>query len=302
MSVSRDPDARLAALLCDRSVFGLEADEQVELEALLEAAGVEPDPSLELAAAAIERAVAGPVSEMPEGLADRLVASFPAERAPRPARPSALVLGLELAPEPEPRPAPANDEPPRGGARWGWPLAAAAAALLGLAAGAALGPTPAAPAVVAEAPAEPAPTPGAPATPAEARADLLVRADDLVRIEWSVTEDVAARGTKGDIVWSPSLQRGFMRFNGLAANDPRRARYQLWIFDETRDERYPVDGGLFDVQAQEVVVPIEAKLPVGAASLFAVTVEPPTGVVVSDRERIVLTAKPTPAPSPTPGE
>ena len=40
----------------------------------------------------------------------------------------------------------------------------------------------------------------------------------------------------------------------------------------------------------EVVIPIDAQLEVDGASIFAVTVEPPGGVMVSDREQIVLVA------------
>ena len=40
-----------------------------------------------------------------------------------------------------------------------------------------------------------------------------------------------------------------MRFRGLAANNPTQIQYQLWMFDAERDERYPVDGGVFDVPA-----------------------------------------------------
>jgi anti-sigma-K factor RskA len=71
-------------------------------------------------------------------------------------------------------------------------------------------------------------------------------------------------------------------------------QYQLWIFDKNRDERYPVDGGVFDIPpgAHEVFVPIDARVPVGEAVLFAITVEPPGGVVVSKRDRIALVAKP----------
>jgi len=231
---------------------------------------------------------------MPAGLADKLVASFEAPpAAPAPRGREAVVVPFDAAPPAAARAA--NDE----GRRWRGRVALAAAALLGVAIGVGLGrrPAPEAP-LVAKAP-PPAPRaedPGRPKTPAEARADLLLRADDLVRIEWAATEDAAAEGTSGDIVWSPSEQRGFMRFSGLATNDPSRSRYQLWIFDETRDERFPVDGGVFDVKQTEVVVPIQAKLPVGVASLFAVTVEPPEGVVVSKRERIVLTAKSAPTP------
>ncbi len=88
-----------------------------------------------------------------------------------------------------------------------------------------------------------------------------------------------------------------MRFVGLAPNDPKVLQYQLWIFDKLRDERYPVDGGVFDVGAVgpdgELVIKITAKLAVGEPVLFAITVEPPGGVVVSKRERIVVTAAPS---------
>jgi anti-sigma-K factor RskA len=84
-----------------------------------------------------------------------------------------------------------------------------------------------------------------------------------------------------------------MRFTGLAPNDRARWQYQLWIFDKRRDQRYPVDGGVFDIPAgaAEVLVPIHARLPVGEATMFVVTVEPVGGVVVSSRERIALIAK-----------
>ena len=138
----------------------------------------------------------------------------------------------------------------------------------------------------------PAPAPPRRA-PAEERADLLRDHRDAVTLPWKATADAAARGATGEVVWSPSAQRGFMRFVGLAKNDGTRAQYQLWIFDKARDARYPVDGGVFDVSASgEVIVPITARLHISQPTLFAVTVERPGGVVVSRRERIVMTASP----------
>ena len=119
----------------------------------------------------------------------------------------------------------------------------------------------------------------------------LLQQEGTRRIDWKATADVAASGARGDVVWHEGLQRGFLRISGLRANDASQAQYQLWIFDATRDEKYPVDGGVFDVPTDgEAIIPIAAKLRVRAAKLFAVTVEPPGGVVVSKRERIVLTA------------
>ena len=135
--------------------------------------------------------------------------------------------------------------------------------------------------------------PGRALDPAAARAALLERHPDAITLAWTPTEDPAATaGLSGDLVWSGGAQRGFMRFIGLAPNDPSLEQYQLWIFDQTRPEATPVDGGVFDIPvgAEEVVIPIDAKLSVGTPHLFAVTVERPGGVVVSDRSRIAALA------------
>jgi anti-sigma-K factor RskA len=54
-----------------------------------------------------------------------------------------------------------------------------------------------------------------------------------------------------------------------------------------------VDGGVFDIPAgqREILVPIDARVPVGDAVMFAITVEPAGGVVVSTRDRIALLAQ-----------
>ena len=83
-----------------------------------------------------------------------------------------------------------------------------------------------------------------------------------------------------------------MRFRGLPANDPQQFQYQLWIFDVQQDERYPIDGGVFNASADgDLIIPIINKLSVSAATLFAVTVEKPGGVVVSNRDRLVVLAE-----------
>lgn len=128
-------------------------------------------------------------------------------------------------------------------------------------------------------------------TPAELQTALLADSVGTLVLDWAATADSAARGAKGAVTWNGDRQQGVMRIRGLAPNDPRLAQYQLWIFDATRNERYPVDGGVFDVTAGEVLVPITARLPVREPVMFAVTVEPPGGVVVSSRERIVLVAQ-----------
>ena len=132
----------------------------------------------------------------------------------------------------------------------------------------------------------------------ELRQELLKEASDLVQVSWERGADATATNAAGDVVWSPTKQQGFMRFSGLEPNNPAQNQYQLWIFDEAQDARYPIDGGVFNIPASagpagEIIVPITAKLPVSKVTLFAVTIEKPGGVVVSSRERLPLLAKVT---------
>ena len=131
----------------------------------------------------------------------------------------------------------------------------------------------------------PAPLP----SPAE-RLALLRTAEDTLALPWAHTEEARGAAASGEVVWSTKQQTGFLVFEGLAVNDPAVDQYQLWIFDGTRDVAHPVDGGVFDVLGDSVVVPIDPKLEVREPALFAVTIEAPGGVVVSRREHIVLTA------------
>lgn len=116
---------------------------------------------------------------------------------------------------------------------------------------------------------------------------------DAVHWKWTGTQDAHVVGqVGGEAYFDPSTDEGLLEIEGLAANDPRLEQYQLWIFDGERDERYPVDGGVFDVGAGgRARIPVRASLHVSRPVGFAVTVERPGGVVVSDR-RVALLAKP----------
>jgi hypothetical protein len=262
---------RTQELLADRALEGLPDREERELAAL----GAAGDASFDLAAAAcalaeLERA--GDLRPMPAALAERVLAGAraahrPGGEAERPARPGAAHR-------------PRWDR----GRAVAWAAAAAAAAIAVF--GWLRPPRIVERVQVVEREAPPPRTP----SPAEARAALLAAAIDVTTRSWSSTKDPAASGASGDVVWSESRQEGYMRIRGLAANDPARAQYQLWIFDARREEAHPVDGGVFDVRGDEVVIPIHAAVRVFEPKLFAVTVERPGGVVVSRRERIVLTA------------
>jgi len=133
-----------------------------------------------------------------------------------------------------------------------------------------------------------------PAQAAELRTQFLnANPLDLVKVSWQGTDEDLDGRTSGGVVWSSERQEGYMSFKGLPQNDASVEQYQLWIFDKNRDEKYPVDGGVFDISDTdtETVVMIDPKIEIDEATLFAITIERPGGVVVSDRSRLPLLAK-----------
>ena len=273
MSSGPSSHDRRLELLAERALFGLSPEDQRELERL--GGDDSPVDEMALAAAALDLGLHGHAmahEALPAHLRQRtLDAMRQAAAEQRKATPPVVPGSLERRP--------GNDTPRRD---WlGWAVAAAAVAVAAFS--------------WSRQPnlAEP--------TPIELRSELLAAAKrdpaSIVELNWTKTEDPAAKDATGKVLWSDKLQRGVMEFRGLAANNPKESQYQLWIFDADRPEATPVDGGVFDIPAgkSEVLVPIDARLPVSKATLFAVSVEKPGGVVVSDRKRLPLVA---PVPKP----
>jgi hypothetical protein len=287
-------------LLIKQVTDGLSAAEQRELDVLDSAIASDWLRDLEQAAAAI--ALAGSVdsqampAELERRVADQAQQHFAAGQT---GAPTAAVADRKIADLEATRAASSAERLPlrfasRRGA-YGW-LAAAACLVVAVfgwlrapTGAPTVTPTIAPPVVQTPPPVVPPPAQEpVPRTPAEQRAALLARLD-TIKISLGATKEPAAAGMKGDVVWDPVTQRGYLHFTGLAANDPSVHQYQIWIFDGSRDKRYPVDGGVFDVPANtnEVVIPIRAALMVRNPAAFAVTVEKPGGVVVSGREHVV---------------
>jgi hypothetical protein len=118
-----------------------------------------------------------------------------------------------------------------------------------------------------------------------------------IEIAWKpLPDETCQEKCSGEVIWNNELQQGYMTFKGLAANDPATFQYQLWVFDAS--QKHPVDGGVFDIaegsakvnSRGEVVVPVVAKIRVDTPQAFAVTIEKPGGVVVSDQKRIATLA------------
>lgn len=281
MSRGSDDRSRTDELLCDRAVFGLTDDEHRELASLPFSdsdllAHEQTAAVYYLAAASLE------LKAMPDRLRSRV------RELPMPGVESAGDFptgGVGVGRKPPAARAVARGQHTVGQGERGvasswravfpWVMALAASLLVGVWLGRVA-------TVVSENP-----------TPAVALQALLAE-PDAKQLEWvAVGQGQDPGDVTGSVVWSDRQQEGYMVFRGMKPNDPSVEQYQLWVFDSERDARYPVDGGVFDIVAgrEEVVVPINTKIPVNNAVMFAVTVEKPGGVVVSDRERLPLLAK-----------
>ncbi|HNO78308.1 MAG TPA: anti-sigma factor [Phycisphaerae bacterium] len=249
-------DERLMQLLADRATEGLDASASIELDALL---ANHPDcrgDELEWAATLIDIAVMPrAVEPLPSRLRTRVMVDAMEHFDVTPA-------GLTIASE-------TKTPLERSSSRLAWYLAAASI-LLAIAAWW--------PAFETKPDSEPRLT----------QYDRFLReADDVVRGKWS-GKVAGYENVTGEFAWSGKRQTGFMRFNDLPPNDPNVSQYQLWIVDPARD-KHPIDGGVFDIDAERnVIVPIDAKLTVVQPTVFAVTLEKPGGVVVSQGPLLVV--------------
>lgn len=273
---------RLLDLLCDRATCGLSEAERAEFEALCAEFPELNDGSIERAAAAADVAISrGGVERMPDHLRTKILldgqrivsgqgASGASRRAPERTPTSVRASGAR------------RSDPMRIG---GW-LAAAAAIVVAAIGWMRPGGTGVAPDT----------TPPVAIRPAsEVRAQLLASAPDAVVIPLADWDNPEQAGVTGDVVWSESEQAGYLRLAGLKRNDPTVEQYQLWIVD-SRGMGQRISGALFDATPDpvtgEVVVRIEPRIATQGAAAFALTIEKPGGVWVSDMtRRVVIGAK-----------
>lgn len=112
----------------------------------------------------------------------------------------------------------------------------------------------------------------------------------FVRASWTDWDSPEVAGVRGEVAWCEDAQSGYMLFTGLPVNDPLKERYQLWIID-SRGMSQRISGGVFDSDGGEVKVPIHPGIRVCGAQAFAITIERPEGVWVSDMSRRVSIAQ-----------
>lgn len=260
-------EQRLFDLLASRATEGLGEWEMIELEGLLRSFPVHRADELDQAAAVINLAMMNRAMEpLPESLRDRLMID------------AGIHFGARIQNNPgdelTTRRSQLSQAPRRlrriGGAPWFLAAASVVLAISGLWTIVDRGGSP---------------------QPALLLYKEFLENSDLVRAFWIGTDERFAT-VSGEVLWSNASQTGVMRFVGLAPNDPERLQYQLWIIDPNRD-RYPVDGGVFNVPiADEVIVPIRAKLRVDRPRTFAITLEKAGGVVVSEGPLLLVGSVP----------
>ncbi|MBX7166163.1 MAG: anti-sigma factor [Pirellulales bacterium] len=261
MSDAFSPLDRFDELQAAAALGDLAPEERSELDALLAQHAQPEDRALQRTAAAAHAAMAGSrLDALPAALRERLLEAAARE-----------LTAVRRGPGDRPQPAASAGLNRR---NWlisgsGWLVAAASIAALAWLS-------------------KPARSPAD--DPVAGRRRLLSEAGDVIQVAWGPGKHPFGQAVEGDVVWSTSQQRGYMRFRGLPVNDPLREQYQLWIIDPKRDAE-PIDGGVFDANAGgEIVVPIHAKLRVVDPKAFAITVEQPGGVVVSTQDRLPLLA------------
>lgn len=271
---------RLEQLMVDNATQGLSPQDEAELNAALAS-----DPSLrdeaeayELAATAIELSLTKQAMEdLPAALREKLLTAASG------AGPAAK-RELKLSDTPADKAAPASSFSFTDGRMFGW--YAAIAALVALA-------------LVLVGPYNSNSTSTGPDNgfaDAQPTYDELLAEAKTVTASWSFNADPEAGADErfanctGEVIWNAKAQAGYMKLAGLPVNDPTQEQYQLWIVDPARDAE-PIDGGVFDITARgEIIVPIDAKLRSDSPAVFAITVEQPGGVVVSEGPLQVVAA------------
>jgi len=265
-------DELMLDLLTKKASDGLDREEQKQLDELIAVSGIE-DESFEMAAAAISMIDLKTNEPLPEHLQAKILAD--ADRILDTPRETVRQVSFS--------------QPKTSFWNWNWPTllgwGAAAAACIAL--GINIWMTRLQPPLQVKVPEQIEEL-----NPAQMRQRLIDAGGDVIQAKWAVGNDKNVKEIAGDIVWSDAKQAGYMRFRGLPVNDTGKQTYQLWIFDETQDEKTPIDGGTFDVSSNgDVIIPIKAKLKASRPKMFAVTVEKPGGVVVSKRDKIAAIAK-----------
>ncbi len=286
-------EEKLLELLSDETLFGLNEKEAMELSELKrEFPDWENDISLELTAAAISLSRLDANGAMPANLRAKIFANAEDFFGTSQESPKNLSFASNaIRNNPTARTANVveivTDEPRTSFWQWfGWAVAAAACVALTINIWTTRNQKTTETVKIPET----VQTPKPPPTAAEEREQLLASASDAVRLDLKNPKN--EKEVLGDVVWSNSQQKGFVRLHGLSTNDAAKESYQLWIVDETRNEKTPLSAGVFDINGTgETIVPMHAQLRVNKPKAVAVSKEKSGGVVVTTPDKIIALAK-----------
>jgi len=284
--MSEQEKEKMLELLSDEAVFGLSDAEIAELAELEKNFPELNDESFELAAASIGMLNLDTSEPLPAHLRTKIASDAEKYFASRSGKTEVSASETPTEKEEEFQKTFAF-EPKRSVWQWlGWAVAAAACVVLAVN----IYTTQRQLNELAKATPTPTATPQIKLTATQEREQLIASAKDVVQSNWGDFDPTKPKNVQGDVVWSNSAQKGFVRFRNLPVNDKTKETYQLWIFDE--NQKQPIDGGVFDAnEAGEIIIPIDAKLKVQKPKMFAVTAEKPGGVVVSPLEKVMAVAK-----------
>lgn len=274
---------KMLELLSDKAVFGLTDAEIAELAALEESFPEFQDESFELAAATIGMMNLDISEPMPAHLRTKIAsdaAQFFASRKETVSIPEPSIEKEEFQKT-------FAFEPKKSIWNWlGWAFAGFACVALAIN----IWTTRLDSTDIAKNPPTPTITPKIELTPAQEREQLLASAKDAVQRTWGDLDPTKPKNVQGDVVWSNSAQKGFVRFSNLPVNDKTKQTYQVWVFD--KNQKNPVSGGTFDINENgEVIVPIDSALKIQEPTMFGVTAEKPGGVMVSELKNVMAVAK-----------
>jgi len=292
---------RLHDLLSEQATAGLSDSDQLELQQLLaENASLQRE-GYELAAAAIDLALAPPSgTPLPERVRRGALMKSTMEAEPENEIEPAVyrlsddnvlakrhVVGTAVASqfaESAPIEPTLPPEPP-GKMGWAIALAIIGVAFLTYAAGRSSGAK-----TKKNSPREPAAVVSIDSpTPTDACDTLISETPDVITLTWS-SSDATLGDVSGDVRFSTKSQQGCLSLTGLPRLDLTQAVYQLWIIDADR-QGPPVDAGLFEVSGRVTTaerIPFTPKLKVTNPIVFAITREPPGGVVTSKNQPIIV--------------
>jgi hypothetical protein len=271
---------RMLDLLIAQATGELSAEESKELSELeARFPELKDDNSFEFAAAAFSIANLDASEPMPAHLQTKILADadkyFASEKASEPVETKSEEFQKTFAFEP----------PKRSALQWlGWAVAALACVVLAIN----ILMTRLNPTIERVYVQQPTPT----ATPsANQQLEQLLASSDVI-VKANLANPKNPNEVVGDVVWSDAQQKGFVRLRGIPVNDKSKEQYQLWIVAANQNAKTPVDGGVFDVNANgEVIIPIDAKVKVEKPAAFAITAEKPGGVVVSEQGKVMAIGK-----------